>query len=73
MFSVCFTEHIKSHLSYPHIWVQLASSQLFGLLFAAWQPEELVAMETDSSKEYLAIDTASKVRDGDLTMLRKTN
>lgn len=53
-------EHIQSHLSYPHNWVQLAAAQLFGLLFAAWQPEQLVAMETES-QEYLAVDVASKV------------
>ena len=55
-------EHIQSHLSYLHVWVQLAASQLYGLLFAAWQPEQLVTMETGSSQEYLRVDGASKLK-----------
>ncbi|XP_008314156.1 small subunit processome component 20 homolog [Cynoglossus semilaevis] len=35
--------HIEAHLSYPHCWVWLTASQLFGQLFAAQQAEQLVS------------------------------
>ncbi|XP_056223520.1 small subunit processome component 20 homolog [Seriola aureovittata] len=34
--------HIEAHLRYPHCWVWLTASQLFGQLFAAHQAEQLL-------------------------------
>lgn len=38
------TGHIEAHLRYPHCWVWLTASQLFGQLFAAQPAEQLVSI-----------------------------
>jgi U3 small nucleolar RNA-associated protein 20 len=62
-------ENVESHLVYPYTWVQLLSSQLFGLMFASWTPQEVVdvvnGQVTSGSKAksvgYLSQDTPAKL------------
>ena len=47
-------EQVESLLLHPHAWVRLSSCQLFGHLFAAYQPGDLVpggAAEPAASEE----------------------
>ena len=34
-------DSVKNHLTYPHSWVRLVTSQLFGQLFASYDPQDL--------------------------------
>ncbi|KAH9508651.1 U3 snoRNP protein [Bulinus truncatus] len=42
--------HVLSHLSYSHMQVRLASSQLLGILFSAWDPAEVVQLQSQSQE-----------------------
>ena len=52
------------HLHHPHTWVRLVACQLFGQLFASWQPTDLIknSKQGDGSKFYLTENLAFKVR-----------
>lgn len=55
-----------AHLQHPHIWVRLVSAQVFGMVFAAYEPEDLASIVTnekveEASTEYLLLDTLNKV------------
>ncbi|KAG7255359.1 hypothetical protein CRUP_025386, partial [Coryphaenoides rupestris] len=53
--------HIEAHLRYPHCWVWVTASQLFGQLFAAHQPQELIQMwraEGESGRGQLPLASA---------------
>ncbi|KAJ8006735.1 hypothetical protein DPEC_G00110300 [Dallia pectoralis] len=41
--------HTETHLRYPHCWVWLTASQLFGHLFAAHRPDQLIACWRDGA------------------------
>lgn len=42
--------HTEAHLRHPHSWVWLTASQLFGQLFAAQQPDQLLSLWRDGSR-----------------------
>lgn len=63
--------HVHSHLLYPHSQVRLLCSQLLGLLFSSWEPEEVAKQQMktcESSDEnqtpfYMMQDTLQLVQD----------
>ncbi|XP_034333284.2 small subunit processome component 20 homolog [Magallana gigas] len=55
-------ESVISHLGYEHMWVQLASCQLIGLLFAAWTPEEILQpAEKSVQTDFINTDSINKL------------
>ncbi|XP_049511319.1 small subunit processome component 20 homolog [Dermacentor silvarum] len=59
--------YAETYLLYPHDWVRLAASQFYGRVFAAYTPDEVAAAcdpdaRAPSSRDYLLVDTPSKVR-----------
>ena len=62
-------DHLETHLVHPHTWVRLVSAQLFGLLFAAWTPEEVVAPPGDDQRDDASYfeDPQSKVWEWEIT------
>ncbi|XP_061192168.1 small subunit processome component 20 homolog [Saccostrea echinata] len=55
-------EYVVSHLGYEHMWVQLASCQLIGLLFAAWTPEEILQPSSSSAQcDFIKMDSIKKL------------
>ena len=62
LYSFYVIDSILRHLTFPHTWVRLMASRLFGLLFSQRHPEDLIKLSKERDKEdYLAIDLPRKV------------
>ncbi|XP_010355507.2 small subunit processome component 20 homolog [Rhinopithecus roxellana] len=65
--------HVHSHLRHPHNWVWLTAAQIFGLLFASCQPEELIQKwNTKKTKRNLPEPVAIKFLASDLDQKMKS-
>ena len=53
-------EQVQVLLLHPHAWVRLTSSQLYGLLFSKYTPDELVAIATQEDSSGRSQVKASK-------------
>uniref|UniRef100_A0A8C5V384 UTP20 small subunit processome component n=1 Tax=Microcebus murinus TaxID=30608 RepID=A0A8C5V384_MICMU len=65
--------HVHSHLRHPHNWVWLTAAQIFGLLFASCQPEELIQKwNTKKTKKKLSEPIAIRFLTSDLDQKMKS-
>ncbi|XP_006871187.1 PREDICTED: small subunit processome component 20 homolog [Chrysochloris asiatica] len=65
--------HVHAHLRHPHNWVWLTAAQIFGLLFASCQPEELIGKwNAKKTKKKLPEPAAVKFLTGDLDQKMKS-
>ncbi|XP_006888591.1 PREDICTED: small subunit processome component 20 homolog [Elephantulus edwardii] len=65
--------HLHDHLRHPHSWVWLTAAQVFGLLFASCQPEELVRKwSSKKTKKGLPEPVAIKFLTSDLDQKMKS-
>lgn len=65
--------HVHSHLRHPHSWVWLTAAQIFGLLFASCQPEELIRKwKAKKTKRKLSEPVAFKFLTSDLDQKMKS-
>ncbi|KAF6340759.1 UTP20 small subunit processome component [Rhinolophus ferrumequinum] len=65
--------HVHSHLRHPHSWVWLTAAQIFGLLFASCQPEELIRKwKAKKTKRKLSEPVAFRFLTSDLDQKMKS-
>ena len=50
----CVADGVLALMLHPHSWVRLYSARLFGLLFAAYSPEEIIQSIMNGGQEEVA-------------------
>ncbi|XP_047591086.1 LOW QUALITY PROTEIN: small subunit processome component 20 homolog [Lutra lutra] len=65
--------YVHCHLRHPHSWVWLTAAQIFGLLFASCQPEELIRRhKAKKTKKRLSVPVAIRFLTNDLEQKMKS-
>ncbi|KAF3814531.1 hypothetical protein GH733_017689 [Mirounga leonina] len=65
--------YVHCHLRHPHSWVWLTAAQIFGLLFASCQPEELIRRQkAKKTKKKLSVPVAIRFLTNDLEQKMKS-
>uniref|UniRef100_A0A452RNW1 UTP20 small subunit processome component n=1 Tax=Ursus americanus TaxID=9643 RepID=A0A452RNW1_URSAM len=65
--------YVHCHLRHPHSWVWLTAAQIFGLLFASCQPEELIRRQkAKKAKKKLSVPVAIRFLTNDLEQKMKS-
>ncbi|VCW66097.1 unnamed protein product [Gulo gulo] len=65
--------YVHCHLRHPHSWVWLTAAQIFGLLFASCQPEELITRhKAKKTKKKLSVPVAIRFLTNDLEQKMKS-